>query len=241
MARPGRLAGAAAAPTRWTGWRRASGTGRRVPTRSRRSTAPQFLPAAQARFLADEDVVFGLVWAGQVRAYPQLVLVWHEIVNDRLPDGPLSVTYCPLTGSVLGFRGVAPNGRPYTFGTSGDLVDSNLLLYDRQIGSRWPQLLGQAILGPNRGRVPEQGPLECTRWGRWRVAHPGTRVLSTRTGFLRPYGRDPYGSSDYGPAHDLFGYYRPGLGRYRYFPLLPEATASTGRRSWSGPGSAPSA
>jgi Protein of unknown function (DUF3179) len=184
---------------------------------------PQFVPAAQARFLADEDVVFGLVQAGQPRAYPQLVLVWHEIVNDRLPDGPLSVTYCPLTGSVLGFRGAAPSGEPYTFGTSGDLVNSNLLMYDRQTNSRWPQLLGQAILGPGRGRALEEVPLEWTSWGRWRAAHPDTLVLSTRTGALRNYGTDPYGSYNYGQSHELFGYYRPGLGRYLYFPLLHES------------------
>jgi Protein of unknown function (DUF3179) len=184
---------------------------------------PQFVPAAQARFLDDEDVVFGLVRAGQGRAYPQLVLVWHEIVNDRLPDGPLSVTYCPLTGSILGFRGTAPNGEPYTFGTSGDLVNSNLLMYDRQTDSRWPQLLGQAILGPSRRRVLQEVPLEWTRWGRWRAAHPDTLVLSTRTGSLRNYGTDPYGSYNHGPAHELFGYYKPGQGRFLYFPLLHES------------------
>jgi Protein of unknown function (DUF3179) len=184
---------------------------------------PQFVPAAKARFLADDDVVFGLVRAGQARAYPQLILVWHEIVNDRFPDGPLSVTYCPLTGSALALRGVAPSGEPYTFGTSGDLVNSNLLMYDRQTDSRWPQLLGQAILGPSRGRVLEQVPLEWTRWGRWRAAHPDTLVLSTRTGSLRNYGTDPYGSYNYGPAHELFGYYKPGQGRYLYFPLLHES------------------
>jgi hypothetical protein len=184
---------------------------------------PRFVPAAQARFLAEEDVVFGLVHAGQTRAYPQLVLVWHEIVNDRFPDGPLSVTYCPLTGSVLAFRGTAPDGRTYTFGTSGDLVNSNLLMYDRQTQSRWPQLLGQAILGPSRGRTLQQVPMEWARWGRWRSAHPDTLVLSTRTGYLRQYGNDPYGSYNYGPAHELFGYYRPGLGRYLYFPLLHES------------------
>ena len=184
---------------------------------------PRLVAATEARFLADEDVVFGLVRDGQPRAYPQLVLVWHEIVNDRFPSGPLSVTYCPLTGSVLAFRGTAPDGRPYTLGTSGDLVNSNLLMYDRQTDSRWPQLLGQAILGPSRGRVLEQVPLDWTTWGRWRAAHPDTLVLSTRTGYLRNYGTDPYGSYNYGAGHELFGYYKPGQGRYLYFPLLHES------------------
>jgi Protein of unknown function (DUF3179) len=184
---------------------------------------PRFVTAAEAGFLADQDVVFGLVRDGQTRAYPQLVLVWHEIVNDHFPSGPLSVTYCPLTGSAVAFHGSAPGGRPYTFGTSGDLVNSNLLMYDRQTDSRWPQLLGQAILGPARGQVLEQVPLDWTSWGRWRSAHPDTVVLSTRTGFLRQYGNDPYGSYNYGASHELFGYYKPGQGRFLYFPLLHES------------------
>jgi hypothetical protein len=151
---------------------------------------------------AADDVVFGLVRGRQTRAYPQLILVWHEIVNDRFADGPLSITYCPLAGSVVGYRGRAHDGRPYTFGTTGELVNSSLLMYDRETGSTWPQILGEAITGPARGQVLEAVPLEWTTWARWRTAHPDTVVLSTATGYLRPYGTDPYGN--YTP---LSGYY----------------------------------
>ncbi len=165
---------------------------------------PRFRPPGPG-LLADDDVVFGLVRGGQARAYPQLILVWHEIVNDRFTDGPLSITYCPLAGSVVGYRGRAPDGRPYTFGTTGELVNSSLLMYDRQTGSTWPQILGEAITGPARGHALEAVPLEWTTWGRWRTLHPNTAVLSTSTGYLRPYGTDPYGS--YRP---LSGYYSDG-------------------------------
>lgn len=170
---------------------------------------PELVDVAAARFLADDDVVFGLVWDGQARAYPQLVLVWHEIVNDDFPDGPLTVTYCPLTGSVVAFRGESPDGEPYTFGTSGDLVNSNLLMYDRETDSRWPQILAEAITGPARGERLTEIPVDWTTWGRWHGQHPDTRVLSTKTGHLRDYGRDPYGS--YTP---LGGYYAEGSGRF---------------------------
>ncbi len=175
---------------------------------------PNFVSAAEASFLSDDDVVFGLARAGEARAYPQLVLVWHEIVNDRFPDGPLSVTYCPLTGSTVAFRSTT-QGEPYTFGTSGDLVNSNLLMYDRQTDSRWPQILGVAINGPSRGRRLRELPLVWTSWRRWRAAHPDTVVLSTDTGFARSYGSDPYGS--YNP---LGGYYEPESGLF--FPVMHE-------------------
>lgn len=47
---------------------------------------PKFVKAGQADFLDDDEPVFGLAHKGGFRAYPQQVLVWHEIVNDRV-DG----------------------------------------------------------------------------------------------------------------------------------------------------------
>ncbi len=159
---------------------------------------PKYVPAAEAtKFLRDTDVVFGLERAGDARAYPQKVLVWHEIVNDEVAGERLSVTYCPLTGSAVGFRGRSRgDGAALTFGTSGKLVNSNLLMYDRQTDSQWPQILGVAITGPNEGVALEEFSLVWTTWDRWRRTHPETRVLSTATGFLRTYGSDPYGSYD---------------------------------------------
>ena len=108
---------------------------------------PRFLAAKKAdQFLSPEDVVFGVVLPNEVKAYPQRVLVWHEVVNDRLGGENVSVTYCPLTGSALGFmRGGT------TFGVSGNLVNNNLILYDRARHSRWPQTLGTAIDGAFTG------------------------------------------------------------------------------------------
>lgn len=175
---------------------------------------PEFVAASGVDFLDDRDPVFGLVHRGEVRCYPQLVLVWHEIVNDTVAGEPLSVTYCPLTGSVVAFSGSA-GGRPLTFGTTGKLVNSNLLMYDRVTDSEWPQLLGTAIRGQLRGERLRELPLVWTSWGRWRAAHPETMVLSTETGHLRPYGTDPYGS--YAP---LGGYYASGG---PIFPVLAES------------------
>jgi len=166
---------------------------------------PVFAAAGDVDFLQDADVVFGLSHEGVVRAYPQLILVWHEIVNDQFPDGPLAVTYCPLTGSTVGFRGTSPTGDKLTFGTSGNLVNSNLLMYDRQTDSNWPQILATAINGPAEGSVLSEIPVVWTTWGRWREQFPDSEVLTTDTGHVRSYGSDPYGT--YNP---LGGYYQPG-------------------------------
>jgi hypothetical protein len=175
---------------------------------------PRFVTAGDADYLDDTDPVFGLVYRGEARCYPQLVLVWHEIVNDIVGGEPLSVTYCPLTGSVVAFRGRAGRRR-LTFGTTGNLVNSNLLMYDRATDSEWPQLLGTAIRGQLRGDRLRELPLVWAPWGLWRTAHPDTVVLSTDTGHLRSYGSDPYGS--YTP---LGGYY---AGGGPIFPVLAES------------------
>lgn len=157
---------------------------------------PQFVDASAAS-LRDEDIVFGVDRGGTATAYPRQILVHHEIVNDRLDGVPVSVTYCPLTGTAMGFeRGDT------SFGVSGDLVNSNLIMYDRATDSRWPQMLATAISGPLSEQSLREFDLVWTTWERWRGRHPGTRILSEDTGYVRNYGVDPYGS--YGPKR---GYY----------------------------------
>jgi hypothetical protein len=139
--------------------------------------------------LADRDVVFGLVRNGEVKAYPQRILVHHEIVNDVVGDEPVSVTYCPLTGTAMGFR----RGET-TFGVSGKLLNNNLVMYDRETDSRWPQILGTAISGTFEGESLQEFRLVWTTWQDWKAVHPDTQVLSEDTGHVRNYGQDPYGS-----------------------------------------------
>lgn len=162
---------------------------------------PSFVGPDDVDFLEPGDPVFGTALDGVVKAYPQKVLVQHEIVNDRLGDRSVAVTYCPLTGTVQGFeRGET------TFGVSGRLINNNLVMYDRATEAWWPQILATSIPGPWHAapgtRSLREFRLVWTTWKRWRDLHPDTQVLSTETGFARNYGRDPYGS--YNPRR---GYY----------------------------------
>lgn len=144
--------------------------------------------------LKPDDKVFILDYKGETKVYPQPVLVWHEIVNDEVAERKLSITYCPLTGSTVGFRGASPNGEPLTFGTTGSLVNSNLLMYDRATDSEWPQILGRAIDGEMKRSSLEEIPLVWTTWKQWKERGTDAPVLSTDTGHFRSYGTDPYGS-----------------------------------------------
>jgi hypothetical protein len=146
---------------------------------------------AAARWLSPQDRVLGLSLEGSASAYPVAIMSWHEVVNDRLGETPVLVTYCPLCGTGMAFYSRA-GGEVRRFGVSGLLYNSNLLLYDRQTESLWSQALGQAVTGPLRGTRLEPLPLTHTTWSAWLAEHPHTRVLSRATGHDRDYDQDPY-------------------------------------------------
>ncbi|WP_353254173.1 DUF3179 domain-containing protein [Salinisphaera sp. PC39] len=174
---------------------------------------PNFVPAAQAdEWLAAGSRIIGVYRNGEAKAYPQSILVWHEIVNDTVGGDRLSVTYCPLTGTALGFlRGTTE------FGVSGRLVNSNLIMYDRDSESHWPQILASAVEGPRKGRSLHQVRVFWTTWDRWRTRYPDTKVLSKeQTGHLRSYRSDPYGG--YNPRRGYYAEQSP-----RAFPVMHES------------------
>ena len=165
---------------------------------------PTFVTASEVSgWLDPGDPIFGLATEGTVKAYPQSILVLHEICNDVVDGTPATVTYCPLTGTAMGFE---PG--PTTFGVSGRLVNNNLIMYDRGTETWWPQMLATAIPGPWNGdpepRSLREFRLVWTTWERWSSRYPETEVLSQDTGFAKNYGQDPYGS--YNPRR---GYYEP--------------------------------
>jgi uncharacterized protein DUF3179 len=159
---------------------------------------PAYVSIAEAsKQWKDDAIVDAFVIDGQPRAYVRFVTVWHEIVNETAGDGPISITYCPLTGSALVFSGMLADGRATTFGTSGMLYNSNLVMYDRATKSWWPQLLGTAVRGDLKGqRLAEIGGAVTTTFGRWKARYPSGVVLSRETGHTRAYGTWPYGDYD---------------------------------------------
>jgi len=183
---------------------------------------PKFISADDAAGWLDDDALgIALSRGGSHRFYPYPVLVWHEIVNDEVDGRRVLVTYCPLCATGIVFDPVV-GGERVTFGTSGKLWNSNLLMYDRKTRSLWSQVLGKALVGPETGSTLRVLPSDVVPFGKWRAARPDGEVLSRETGARRDYDRDPYG--DY--------YTRPGL----FFPLtnvdrrLPEKTFVVGVR-----------
>jgi len=156
---------------------------------------PKFVPVAGIDFLAENEPVMAVDVGGDARAYPVQILIWHEIVNDTVGGVPLAVTYCPLCNSAVAYdRRV--DGRVMSFGTSGLLWNSALVMYDRQTETLWSHFNGEAIVGMLTGTELETFPVATVPWGLWRDAHPDGLVLSRDTGFDRNYGSNPYPGYD---------------------------------------------
>ena len=151
----------------------------------------------QPKFKKSDDValdqntrVLGVQVNGIAKAYPIPIMNYHEIVNDRFGDQPVVITYCPLCGSGIAFN-ASINGEK-TFGVSGLLYNSDVLLYDRQTESLWSQIMMEAISGPMIGKKLEMVPTMNTTWQEWKNKYPETLILSDNTGFNRDYSRNPY-------------------------------------------------
>ena len=155
---------------------------------------PDYISIEEADdFLVDEDAVFLAELGEEIYVFPQSIMVWHEIVNEEINGEKLSITYCPLTGSAIGYYGDFSGGNT-DFGTSGKLVNSNLIMYDRQTESYWSQILGQAISGPLAGKKLDRFQLTWTSWINIKTEYEKANILSNKTGFNRDYSRDPYGA-----------------------------------------------
>ena len=149
---------------------------------------PRHISAAEAGYLDDDHIVFGVYVDGVARAYPKRILAWHELARDRFGTRELTIVYCTLCGTVIPYDSVV-DGTMRVFGTSGLLYRSNKLMFDATTKSLWSSLEGTPIIGPLVGSGLRLSilPVVTTTWREWTRAHPDTTVLSLDTGFTRDY------------------------------------------------------
>ena len=152
---------------------------------------PQVSSAAEATWLKDSDIVFGIEINGEARAYPRRIMEVREMVNDTLGGRDLGIPYCTLCGAAQAyFTDQLPAGvkRPI-LRTSGLLSRSNKVMYDLETFSVFDTFLGHAVTGPlaQKGIKLKQASVVTTDWGTWKKEHPKTTVLLERYAL----GRDP--------------------------------------------------
>ncbi len=137
--------------------------------------------AAEATWLEDDDVVFGVVINGEARAYPRQIMEVREMVNDTLGGRDFAMPYCTLCGAAqVWFTDDVPDGveRP-VLRTSGLLSRSNKVMYDLNTFSVFDTFVGDAQTGPlsEIGVQLNQHTVVTSTWADWKAEHPDTDVL----------------------------------------------------------------
>jgi uncharacterized protein DUF3179 len=152
---------------------------------------PQFMPAREVDNLREEELVVGVNIGGEARAYPLRVLDRHEVVNEEIGGLKIVVTYCPLCASAMVFdRRIGEQS--FTFGISGLLYNSDVLMFDRETESLWSQLGMKSVAGPSAGETFTLVPSTLVAWATWQGMHPDTQVLIGDARRQLDYEVDPY-------------------------------------------------
>lgn len=158
---------------------------------------PSFISVEEAdSWLNGSEPVVAIQVGDDARAYPVQIMIWHEIVNDTVGGEPVTVTYCPLCNSAISYiREI--DGHETTFGTSGRLYASALVMYDRATESLWTHFDGRAVVGVLTGQRLEPVPSPLLAWSEFKESYPDGQVLDRdATGYSRSYGTNPYTGYD---------------------------------------------
>ncbi len=149
---------------------------------------PQFITVGQVDFLTDDELVLGIKIGDEVKLFPHRIMDKHEVANDEISGYPVTVTFCPLTGTGI----IWPRPPDTTYGVSGFLYNSNLIAYDRKTDSYFSQMFSIGITGPNMCKSTGHIQAIETTWETWKTWFPESQILSTQTGFIRNYESLPY-------------------------------------------------
>ena len=152
---------------------------------------PTFVAVADKPNLFAREPVIALEIEGEIpRAYPIRYLTWHEIVNDEVGEIPVAVTFCPLCNSGITFDRRIAQGT-LSFGVSGKLRNSDMIMYDRETESWWQQAIGEAIVGDLTGTELVSLPSWMESWEAFSTRNPDGLVME-QPAFNRNYGANPY-------------------------------------------------
>ncbi len=156
---------------------------------------PDFITVSEESRIGDREPVITLEIEGATpRAYPIRYLTWHEIANDVVGDIPVAVTFCPLCNSGITFdRRV--DGSVLSFGVSGKLRNSDMVMYDRETQSWWQQAIGEGIVGTHTGTQLTMLPSWMESWAEFTARNPDGLVMA-EPGWPRAYGSNPYRGYD---------------------------------------------
>ena len=157
---------------------------------------PEFFPVSEPpAYMRPREPVIAVEINGEARAYPLAIMMQHEVANDVVGGVPVVVTFCPLCNTAIAFdRRVA--GRELTFGTSGTIRNSDLVMWDRQTETWWQQITGDAVIGELTGYRLSFIPVPIIAWEAFVEQFPDGEALKRPGRFPESYDINPYDGYD---------------------------------------------
>ncbi|MBL4807946.1 MAG: DUF3179 domain-containing protein [Rhodobacteraceae bacterium] len=170
-----------------------------------------FITVGEADIPGREPVIAVEIDGELPRAYPLRYLTWHEIANDVIGGVPVAVTFCPLCNSGIVFDR-RKNGQILTFGVTGKLRFSDMIMFDRETESWWQQFTGEAIVGELLGDQLAVVISWTESMEEFAMRNPDGLVMAEPTGVSRPYGQNPYNRYDSSARPFLYSGEEPPFG-----------------------------
>jgi len=156
---------------------------------------PKFIKISEDEdqgWLDDETLWISVKIWSEARFYPYSILYWHEIVNDRIWEKNISVTFCPLCGTAIVYDRLL-EGKILRFWVSGKLYQSNLLMYDDLTHTLWSQSVWEALIWEYLNQRLSVISSDLMSYKQFKKNYQNWYVLSEDTWYNRVYWNSPYG------------------------------------------------
>lgn len=137
--------------------------------------SPECVKVPEAKGERDKDEVLGVGRKGEFCAYPLRMMSYHHVVNDHLGGPPILVAFDPESGAGAVYDPTA-NGDTLNFDSAGTR-NGQPTLRDRETGSIWSLITGEALSGKLEGRKLVRIPSLILTWKKWAKLHKDSYVL----------------------------------------------------------------
>ncbi len=125
--------------------------------------------------LPKKDFVVGLTGDLRQRAYPFRYLSDTPVLNDAFGDTPVVVAFDGSNGAATVFDRRLDQ-RTLTFEATNRIMRGQPIMTDRETGTTWGMLSGEALAGPLLGQGLREVPSLVSFWFAWKDFHPNTEL-----------------------------------------------------------------
>ncbi|MCK5369545.1 MAG: DUF3179 domain-containing protein [Cyclobacteriaceae bacterium] len=160
------------------------------------ATSKEFIDNDFYKSLDGEDLLTAVQIGNDIHLYPHKIMEYHEVVNDKIGDQYIAMSFCPLTGTSRAWNREI-DGKIHEFGVSGLLYNNNLILYDRVTDSNWSQIFDQSVNGSFIGKKISTIEVWEVKVTNMLDLEGRINVLSTNTGIDYEYKIAVYGDYKY--------------------------------------------